>query len=400
LLSVEPTRDELWNNLAYFESPSVLNKVGLVGHPPRKMPQKTSKRVSAYVRQGREYLELAETSPELIRPLINYYGVLSLVRGLLSMGSQGRQWFQPGRGHGATFHDASRIAKGMDHLLETVITIQDNGTIGEAVRRLPLSRSIEIFSSKEARESFNRREAPSGWRSKVRGHRLAAGKFQFTLGQLLSRLPDLRHLFELSTGEKSALEAAVVTKRDDLIDPRDGELPEIELLVELLVESRRLRSDTSDSKDSLVELENRLGFGPEVEWIRYDIDEHPFTVFPCLSIRADSQFVPLPIALVSDKAGQPSIPHALGGAWNLSDGHIFLTILYAASMMSRYHPVEWMSLWHGHADSPSAPLFRVAVNVATDGIIDLVLRTFDRLIEENRFSRFALIRKGRVEDDQ
>jgi hypothetical protein len=71
-----------WSQLSLFESADVLNKLQHPVHGTGLKAEKAAE-VASYFAHGREYFYAADNAGFLVRPLLQYYGVLSLSRGLI-----------------------------------------------------------------------------------------------------------------------------------------------------------------------------------------------------------------------------------------------------------------------------------------------------------------------------
>lgn len=73
---------DVWARLALYESTDLIRGLFVRRHG-REVNAEKAREIASAVAQGREYLMAAENAGPLVRPLLQYYGVLSLSRALI-----------------------------------------------------------------------------------------------------------------------------------------------------------------------------------------------------------------------------------------------------------------------------------------------------------------------------
>jgi len=81
---------DVWQRLALYESDDLVRRFYQERHNTKLSPAK-ARAIVAHFAQGRQYFFSARQADELIRPLLVYYGVLSLTRGLVLFKDVGTQ---------------------------------------------------------------------------------------------------------------------------------------------------------------------------------------------------------------------------------------------------------------------------------------------------------------------
>jgi len=177
-----------WHKVRFLESTSNLKPL-LKSATGRCPAGGLLREVSACLQQGRLYYESASTAALEIKPLLLYYGFLAFARGIVL--ARGRRRLSTlARGHGLKDkpHDRGRIA-------DTTVAIHRSGTFTEfndVVRHF----SRLCHSTKGGQPlSF---VVPASAANELAGS-------EWTLNDLLSRLPDVRDLYAATFRQESKL---------------------------------------------------------------------------------------------------------------------------------------------------------------------------------------------------
>lgn len=168
--------DKAWKVLRDFESTERIKAAYLKFHG-RKIGTGQAREISAPFSHGRSYFESAASSDPAIRPLLLYYGVMNLSRGLVLMLSRGIRESALKASHGLTCEDWARELRrdSPDFHCLRVKAARSGAFIelSESTARCTMLRNNSSLVNMASRE-----------RGSVKGH-------AYCVGDLLARLPQL-----------------------------------------------------------------------------------------------------------------------------------------------------------------------------------------------------------------
>jgi hypothetical protein len=284
--------------------------------------------IVAHVSQGKAYFSAASESDELVRPLLQYYGVLATVRAFILLKSPGLRETALYPGHGLN------AIGWKDHLstggswLDARLRI-DGGTF---------SQLAEVTGNKEVVEIIQLDAADL--RLEIPGTSTYPAAYEFRVRDIIGRLPDLTALFEAIDETPAAAWWCNITQSGDtfmfeLMSNTRG-LPTIEETRALF----GLEQSTEVSKTSVIV----GGWGPT--------DQLTFSV-QCAPAALTAH-----LKNVSGSGGSSHVISPLPPDIVLSQISLLLAASYALGMLVRYFPTQWMSLLGRGSGDRVLPLIR------------------------------------------
>lgn len=170
-----------WETIANFESYELLRKMHGEKHGGKGPNVERSRDISASFVQARQYFDSAKSADRSVKPLLLYYGVASLSRGLVLYLTDKPFAENLTKGHGLSecqWHDVFPIDKQDHHPDISNLEIQVNQS-GTFVEFLEAIRNRNLL-----------RAAYSGvnWKSDLG---IIPPNARFSLGDLMARLPDI-----------------------------------------------------------------------------------------------------------------------------------------------------------------------------------------------------------------
>ena len=184
-------KDIFWQSLSRFESYDFVSQWYQKAHQRRPNAAKISQ-INACFIQGREYFSNAATSAMSVKPLLLYYGVLSLSRGVILANNPFKKEESLKKSHGLEQVEWQGILKGgIKDVLELQIRSND-GTFSELVEVCHNLNTMYKFQGPTDRMGSD-------------GHDLgdiefATGQSFLTLDDLVSRLLPTAGMYEEITG--------------------------------------------------------------------------------------------------------------------------------------------------------------------------------------------------------
>jgi hypothetical protein len=340
----------VWNQLSIFQTFDLVQREFLSWHGRKLSAERTWEFVSSFI-QGREYFESATAAAEAVRPLLLYYGVLSLCRALIIF-LRGVSEATLRASHGLTLGPWEETLKsGTSDVLALSVTITTEGTFPSLVDATQNTVAM-ITRTPDDGLVMTPRSPPCG----------ESATNVIKLDDLLSREPQLVNLFQEVTGREPHAFRGSITEAG-------GELS-IRVALDPVVGIKR--------KEDV-----RLLFGVpnQIEIVTRPPD--PDYRISSLSYRlahepGGSYSTLCPLIEYIDQSGYLIAPWANGG---------YLTPLircfleaYFLGMLARYFPSRWMSLLGNRKGDAASPLLREAVRHIED--------TFPRLVFAELKGRF------------
>lgn len=171
---------DVWEKLYLYESQDLIARLYQEKHA-RELSSKKAKEIISHFVQGREYFKSAKQSAEVVRPLLLYYGVLSLSRGLILFLDAKSSESSLKSGHGIGVNQWNEtLAKGLDQLPNVMVKFS-KGTFMEL---LTVTRNIE-------RWRVNTAPFPSSYFGETSLEPNLKQGISITLDDILSRIPEL-----------------------------------------------------------------------------------------------------------------------------------------------------------------------------------------------------------------
>jgi hypothetical protein len=223
---------EAWERLSLYESQDLLSRLYRERHGGRLSSQK-AKEITACLVQGRQFFAAADTAEDLTAPLILYYGVLALSRGIILFLDRRKRLTSLDPTHGAEARGWSNLllseTGGPQNIPNVEIALRDAGTFAQLAESTRSTERCRVFAWRY----------PSEYRMSTSAKRTLQ-PVTITFRQALERIPDLHVLFERTFGEESqcqpvfALMQSVDTQTDvEFIETVFG-LPTVDRVRELL----------------------------------------------------------------------------------------------------------------------------------------------------------------------
>ncbi len=353
LLASGPPRD-VWSRLSAYESSDLVR--GLLNERHHRFPSSgKSLEVAAHMAQGRQYFEAAAGAAELTRPLLLYYGVLSLSRAIILCADVQRREATLSEAHGLSCHGwGGELAGGPSKLPDVKIAVT-SGTFTElAVATKNIERSL-VFSHHRLRSSLVQ-EGTSQFGA-------AKDPVRISLREVLSRIPDLTDMFQVTFSTLSACHPAYVELYNDLqasyyVLPTKVGLPSTANLRQAFQLHPQISIDPSDHYHTVGHVRglyfyiNRETSPPE--W--------PGSV---LHVKNDGRTIPY-------------LVEPLTGGINLSSLSLLFLVSFAMGMLVRYHPSQWAMLAGQGRGNAMLPLLSAAARLIEHHFPELVLEEVEQ----------------------
>ncbi len=181
----------VWQRLSLFESRDILASRFSDRHGRHLGPAK-AREISSHVAQARQYYESSFQANSLTRPLLLYYGCLSLARGLALFASPNLRETSLSPGHGLRA-DWTRVLNTGAKLEELQIKISNAGTFQELQNATGPRERVRVISVPFPNQAWAT-ESGSGtatWGRHVR------------FGDVISRIPSALEVYQESLGEEA-----------------------------------------------------------------------------------------------------------------------------------------------------------------------------------------------------
>ena len=192
-----------WHEISRFESYDLARSWYQQTHQ-REMNAAKTRQINAFFIQGREYFKSASSADMSVKPLLLYYGVLSLSRGAILLRNAGKKEESLAQSHGLKeVNWRGTMSGGIKNILDLGIQAE-RGTFLELVESIPNFHQAHYFIHQSRSKA-------------VLQHHLGDIKFcttgeRLTLGDLLSRLKQTCHTFQDVTGKDSKWFPTTVTR--------------------------------------------------------------------------------------------------------------------------------------------------------------------------------------------
>ena len=316
-LGVRSVKDSSWHEISRFESNDLV-KIWYEKTHGKSPPADKISQINAFFKQGREYFNNAAGADMSVKPLLLYYGVLSLSRGTVLLLDISKKEESLKKKHGLEVVDwGHTLSGGIKNVLELKIKATD-GTFRELVDVCPNIQNEQCFYF------------PTKTKVVV-DHDLGPIKFAsdgglLSLDDLLSRLMQTASDYQGITERKSKWFPVVVTVHSTethfaLISPHV--LPE---LLELVDEKSVFVQQTLKTWPN-IEIETI----PQVSLVfKHETEKAHQRKFPVFHYAEGHQTM----------TGILDFPNKD----KLSEFFKLYLVSYALGMLARYYPSKWMAL--------------------------------------------------------
>jgi YaaC-like Protein len=343
---------DIWARLSIYESTDLVRELFQRRHGRELNAEKAREIVSA-IAQGREYFSSASEAGLLVRPLLQYYGVLSLCRGLVLLLSQNLRETSLPQAHGLSAVSwESRLATSAWRPADLEVKVT-GGTFFSMLENTHNSEFSTVFTAPYPNNLMFLQAWPVAG---LNGARL-------TFQQVLSRISELRDVYERSFGQCASNYRAFVftlsatTQTDiDLFDGRHGLPPEQQLRQELsIAKNISLRSTAHHN------------------WLPHEMHQNYRLLHP-----AGTNFTDLlpQIENLPDKT--MSIVARLPSGQSISRIGRFFLLSYFLGMFARYHPTSWLTIMQSRQKGDfMLPIIRESMNAVQQNFPVLVIRELE-----------------------
>ena len=170
-----------WDIIANYESSDLVRARYFAKHGRRPNAAHAREITEPFI-QGRQYYSSAASADKTVKPLLLYYGVVSLSRGLVLFLTRGFREAALAQSHGLSIRDWQTVLSAAPpDIGELQISVNGSGSFVELLRATG-NRSLVRADSNAVNKKFE--EGP------------VALNTAFTLGELLARLPDVLDQFK------------------------------------------------------------------------------------------------------------------------------------------------------------------------------------------------------------
>jgi hypothetical protein len=336
-----------WESISLYESVDLVSKYYENRHGKTPSTGK-SKEIVSCLTQGREYFTIAANTSDLVKPVILYYGVLSLSRGIILFLNSDARETTLSNSHGvgaAKWKDM--LSKGIQEIPNLPVNIQ-NGTFLELQNATSNGEFFSIYQdSMFKRVSFGRTTKTL----------IPVGQ-ELTVKEILQRIPDLLYLYEQTFKEfsKCYLSDILYQNNSDLyvnIFETDLGLSDFEKIRNDLGLPKQLQSNWRN--------EEKNGKTTKV---------HTFTLKYENQDQLDSN-APM---IQNDLNGRMYFTSLLSGSYRLSSTLSLFLTAYSMSMLARYHPSIWISFTNRNSGDFSYPIMKASIALIQSRFPQLVVQ--------------------------
>jgi len=295
-------KDPIWTKMLEYESIDLIKNKYATFHGRKPSSQKVRQIVSNFY-QGREYFKSAKSSDISVRPLLLYYGVMALSKGLIlflvSVSKEER--LKPG--HGIEVHNWGEIVT--------------NRTFEKAHFRLNEGTFNDFLKATEDRNFLRAGSSGVNWNIKLT--RPTVG-YKFTLLQILNCFPDLSQVFKTCTGEEMKF-----CKMRSLIC-QDDEIFPTKIIIEGQIDDHDINQYFPIAYANQIEVSRSKG---------ETVVQYSGNWAPNFTQLWSSAF-----QIIGDACIIPSVDEDIG--FNILSA--MYAISYFLGMLARYFPTTWISL--------------------------------------------------------
>lgn len=346
----EANAQNVWSRLAIFESRDLVRDRFHVRHG-RELASQKAEEIASHLAQGRAFFTSAQEAQESVRPLLQYYGVLSLARGLILYLSTSLREAGLSNAHGlSAVAWGQTLAEGTHNVGKLGIRL-DSGTFSQLLDATQNLERTSIFVPPIPNRALWRKAEP----------RPTQGTLISAL-DLLSRIPDLSNEFESTLSSPSFCSKAFVFTLSEVTQT------DINIFPGLL------------GLPDLVSLRTRFGIPATCEMRLFD--KHNFVgeiqnCFVRLTHKdANERSAQMPM-LANDSRGETFIVAPFTGGTQLSSLVKLFTLSYLLGMLARYFPTRWIAMSNRQTGDRLFPLLRAGSDLVHQRFPIAVLRELE-----------------------
>jgi hypothetical protein len=324
-----------WQVLGFYESRDLVAKRYLKRHERVLSAARAYPIISNFV-QGREYFASARVAAELVRPLLLYYGVLSLARGLILLKKTTAKEENLSPAHGIQPRSwGSTLSKGIEHIPDLSVSFAA-GTFSEFSEVTQNNERTVVL-----RAPFPNRLLIKQSGSVVLNHHVVL------LRDMLARIPELSSIYEATFGTEGSCARGIVFV---LSDDTQTDVSILESEFGLLSASAIRRTYGVSDTTNITEADHHNFAG--------NVKNNSFRL---IHSNREELLAQLPIVRNDDSGNMFLVP-ALDGSLVLSRLSMLYLVSYVLGMLARYYPSKWLSLLKRDKGDLSLPIIRTVLS--------------------------------------
>ncbi len=349
-----------WERLSLYESRDLLSRFFHKRHA-RQLGEGKAYEIIAHLAQGRGLFASTQQSSELVRPLLLYYGVYALSRGLILFLDAGSHEFSLPTSHGIAAEDWQNVLSGGIGKLPDLPLKITGGTFGVLsevtsnierclVRGVPIPTPPRHLLSRTGTTTI---KTPT----------------TISIKMVLERVPDLSTTFATTFGSSpKCFQAMPIILSEDT--QTDVHILETELG---LPDVDDIRSATGLAVDIPLQ-------PSDAPW-EYEVNNILYHRHIWYRIKHSSKAELLAKVppIKSDREGNTYIVELLPNGLDLSSLSLLYLIAYSMGMLARYYPSKWLSLLNSSKGDFAFPLMKAAIRVVEERFPQLVLQELESI---------------------
>lgn len=312
-----------WEFIANYESFELVKQDYFSRHG-RTPGTQHAREIAAPFSHARSFFRSAQNAELTVKPLLLYYGVVSLSRGLTLNLSRGLREASLTPSHGLSAKDwAVSLGGDKPNFASLRIAVTGGGSLPELARATGQRSLLRIGSSAI---NFTWAAPP------------IATATEFTLGDLLAREPALQDHHYRWAKDTSCARMSIET------------IPQsTEVIVKLLHQEKRILNRT---------IADGIFSGTPYTFVQEDPEGICYRgpnnsgFLPCMTDRTEASFLGI---------GDLWVAATMAGGARLSKLTALFSLAYGLGMLVRYFPTQWTALVRGQIDDAALPTLAAAV---------------------------------------
>lgn len=351
-----------WERLSLYESRDLLSRFYQKRHH-RQLAAEKAYEIIAHLAQGHGFFASARQSSELVRPLLLYYGVYALSRGLiLFLDARMREYGLP-PSHGIAAEDwqnvlSGDVAQGIAKLPDLPLKIT-GGTfdvLSKATSNVERCLVDRVPISDPLRHLLLRP-----------GTTTIATPTTINIKMALERVPDLSTIFATTFGSSPKCFPAMLlilsedTQTDVRILETELGLPDV------------------DAIRSVFGLPADVPLQPSDAPWQYRVGNRLYrrNIFYRVNHSSKAELLAKLPPIKSDREGTTYVVEPMPNGLDLSSLSLLYLIAYSMGMLARYYPSRWLSLLNSSKGDFAFPLMKAATTVVEERFPQLVLQELE-----------------------